>query len=91
MSFGLNDAVLIGAGAVGNAILRALGHVNARGVLPIVDPKFVGGGETAAQRDEVLAVHRDLANAIADRDVFIASALMEQHFGKSISDLLVSR
>lgn len=40
----LNKAVLIGGGAVGNAFLRALRHVNARGTLPIVDPKDVGGG-----------------------------------------------
>ncbi len=47
--------------------------------------------ETAVQREEVLAVHRDLADAIADRDALGASALMEQHFDKSISDLFVSR
>jgi len=40
----LNGAVLIGAGAVGNAFLRALRHVDARGKLPIIDPKKVGGG-----------------------------------------------
>ena len=43
-SIDLDGAVLIGAGAVGNAFLRALRHVDARGTLPIVDPKAVGGG-----------------------------------------------
>jgi len=40
----LEGAVLIGAGAVGHAFLRALRHVDARGPLPIIDPKKVGGG-----------------------------------------------
>lgn len=40
----LDGAVLVGAGAIGNAFLRALRHVRARGRLPIVDPKKVGGG-----------------------------------------------
>ena len=40
----LDGAVQVGAGAVGNAFLRALRHVDARGTLPIVDPKNVGGG-----------------------------------------------
>lgn len=43
-SIDLDGAVLIGAGAVGNAFLRALRHIDARGTLPIVDPKAVGGG-----------------------------------------------
>lgn len=44
VSIDLDGAVLIGAGAVGNAFLRALRHFDARGTLPIVDPKAVGGG-----------------------------------------------
>ena len=40
----LDGAVLIGAGAVGHAFLRALRNVDVRGSLPIVDPKTVGGG-----------------------------------------------
>lgn len=43
-SIDLDGAVLIGAGAVGNAFLRALRHVDARGTLQIIDPKAVGGG-----------------------------------------------
>ncbi|KZC77763.1 hypothetical protein AYR46_16520 [Sphingobium yanoikuyae] len=43
-SIDLDGTALIGAGAVGNAFLRALRHVDARGTLPIVDPKTVGGG-----------------------------------------------
>jgi hypothetical protein len=43
-SLDLDGAVLIGAGAVGNAFLRALRYIDARGTLPIVDPKAVGGG-----------------------------------------------
>jgi hypothetical protein len=43
-SIDLDGAALIGAGAVGNAFLRALRRVDARGTLPIVDPKAVGGG-----------------------------------------------
>lgn len=42
----LDGAVQIGAGAVGNAFLRALRHVDARGILPVVDPKNVGGGNS---------------------------------------------
>ena len=40
----VDGAVLVGAGAVGNAFLRALRLVDAHGKLPIVDPKIVGGG-----------------------------------------------
>ncbi len=40
----LDDAVLIGAGAVGNGFLRAVRHLDIRGVLTIADPKKVGAG-----------------------------------------------
>ncbi|MBZ9649740.1 hypothetical protein K9B33_19565 [Sphingobium sp. 3R8] len=43
-SLNLEDAVLIGAGAVGHGFVRALRHVHAKGLMPIVDPKKVGGG-----------------------------------------------
>lgn len=43
-SINVDDAVLIGAGAVGHGFLRALRHVHVSGRLPIVDPKKVGGG-----------------------------------------------
>jgi hypothetical protein len=40
----LDDAVLIGAGAVGNGFLRAARYLNINGVLTIADPKKVGSG-----------------------------------------------
>lgn len=43
-SLNLDEAVLIGAGAVGHGFIRALRHVHARGHMLIVDPKKVGGG-----------------------------------------------
>jgi ThiF family len=38
----LNDAVLIGAGAVGNGFLRAARHLDITGTLIVADPKRVG-------------------------------------------------
>lgn len=43
--------------------------------------------ETSTQRDMVLAIHRDLAQAIADRDPAAATRLMDAHFDRSISDV----
>lgn len=43
--------------------------------------------ETDAQRDAVIAVHRDLAQAIADRDPDAATRLMDAHFDRTISDI----
>lgn len=40
----LDDTALAGAGAVGNAFLRAARHLNIRGELAICDPKAVGSG-----------------------------------------------
>ena len=40
----LDDAVLIGAGAVGNGFLRAARHLDIDGGLTIADPKLVGSG-----------------------------------------------
>jgi molybdopterin/thiamine biosynthesis adenylyltransferase len=40
----LDDAALIGAGAVGNGFLRAARHLDISGVLTIADPKHVGSG-----------------------------------------------
>jgi hypothetical protein len=40
----LPDAVLVGAGAVGNGFLRALRHINVVGALIIADPKKVSDG-----------------------------------------------
>jgi hypothetical protein len=40
----LQDAVLAGAGAVGNSFLRALRHLDVRGELHVADPKNVSGG-----------------------------------------------
>jgi molybdopterin/thiamine biosynthesis adenylyltransferase len=40
----LDDAVLIGAGAVGNGFLRAARHLHVGGALTIADPKRVGSG-----------------------------------------------
>jgi hypothetical protein len=42
----LTGSVLVGAGAVGHAFLRTLRYVDARGVLPIIDPKRVGDGNS---------------------------------------------
>lgn len=40
----LADTVLAGAGAVGNGFLRAARHLDISGMLTVVDPKVVGGG-----------------------------------------------
>ena len=42
---------------------------------------------TPDQRDAVLAVHRDIAGAVADRDAAAAATLMDAHFDRSISDV----
>lgn len=43
--------------------------------------------ETSVQRDAVIAIHHDLAMAIADRDPVEAARLMDRHFDRSISDI----
>ena len=43
--------------------------------------------QTVDQRENVLHIHRDLAQAIADRDADAAETLMSAHFAKSISDI----
>lgn len=40
----LEDAVLLGAGAVGNGFLRGLRHIDVRGRLTVIDPKNVRNG-----------------------------------------------
>ena len=40
----LSDAVLVGAGAVGNGFLRAARHLRIGGALTVADPKVVGSG-----------------------------------------------
>ncbi|MBW6525011.1 FCD domain-containing protein [Sphingomonas sp. RHCKR47] len=77
------------ARASGNALFHQIVRSFER-LMRVAVPSAWHTRETVAQREEVLAVHRDLAGAIADRDAFNASALMEQHFDKSISDLFVS-
>jgi molybdopterin/thiamine biosynthesis adenylyltransferase len=42
----LEDAVLVGAGAVGNGFLRAARHLDIGGTLTVVDPKVVGSGNS---------------------------------------------
>lgn len=42
---------------------------------------------TRDQRDDMLALHGRLAQAIADRDGSAAAALMDAHFDRSIADL----
>lgn len=42
---------------------------------------------TPAERDAVLVIHREIADAIADRDAAAAASLMDSHFAKSISDV----
>ena len=43
-SITLEDAALAGAGAIGNAFLRALRHIDVRGNITVVDPKRVAAG-----------------------------------------------
>ena len=45
---------------------------------------------TADQRTEILDVHRDLGQAIADRDAAAARSFMEAHFDRSIGDIIAS-
>jgi len=40
----LENAGLVGAGAVGNGFMRAARHLDIGGALTVVDPKVVGGG-----------------------------------------------
>ena len=46
--------------------------------------------QTRAQREDILALHGMLAQAIADRDATAASGLMDSHFDKSIADLFAA-
>lgn len=43
--------------------------------------------QTPEQRTDMLILHRDLAQAIADRDAVAARSAMDRHFDASISDL----
>lgn len=45
---------------------------------------------TRDQREDMLALHGTLAQAVADRDTATASTLMDAHFDKSIADLFAA-
>lgn len=51
-------------------------------------PKAWSGRTTAAEREETLALHREVAEAIAARSPGRARAAMESHFASSIGEML---
>lgn len=51
-------------------------------------PRAWAGRTTREERDETLALHREVAEAIAARDPARARAAMESHFNNSIGEML---
>lgn len=58
------------------------------GLMDMAVPRAWQTRQTEAQRQEMLQLHRDVAQAIADRDATRAVALMDRHFDTSIGDLM---
>ena len=55
--------------------------------MEVAVPKAWDGRVTAQDRAESLELHREVAQAIADRDPDMARAAMDSHFARSIGDL----
>jgi DNA-binding FadR family transcriptional regulator len=53
----------------------------------IAIPKAWAGRASEAEREESLALHREVADAIANRDPLRAREAMESHFARSIGEL----
>lgn len=56
-------------------------------LMEVAVPKAWDGRVTAQDRAESLELHREVAQAIADRDPDMARAAMDSHFARSIGDL----
>ncbi|WP_126177100.1 FadR/GntR family transcriptional regulator [Tsuneonella rigui] len=56
-------------------------------MMQIAIPKAWAGRATDAEREESLALHREVADAIANRDPVSAREAMESHFARSIGEL----
>lgn len=58
------------------------------GLMDIVVPRAWQTRRTEGQHSEMLALHLEIAQGIADRDAAAACAAMDRHFDSSIADLL---
>lgn len=56
-------------------------------MMRVAIPKAWAGRTTQEEREETLVLHREVAEAIADRDPELARAAMDSHFARSIGDL----
>lgn len=56
-------------------------------MMQVAIPKAWKGRSNPAERAESLELHREVAQAIADRDAELARAAMDSHFARSIGDL----
>lgn len=88
------DAMARADTAMHQAIARASGnalfHQIVRSFEPLMEvavPKAWEGRTTEQDRAETLELHREVAQAIADRDPAMARAAMDSHFARSIGDL----
>ncbi|WP_010183415.1 FadR/GntR family transcriptional regulator [Sphingomonas sp. PAMC 26605] len=77
------------AAASGNALFLQIVR-SFEGLMRVAVPTAWHTRETEPQRDAVLLAHRDLAQAIADRDAPMAGDLMSRHFDATIADRLAS-
>ena len=57
-------------------------------LMAVAIPRAWAGRTTHEERDETLALHREVAEAIAARDPVRARAAMESHFNNSIGEML---
>lgn len=57
-------------------------------LMAVAIPRAWAGRSTSEERDETLALHREVAEAIAARDPARARAAMERHFNNSIGEML---
>lgn len=76
--------------AISLASGNALFHQIVRSFEPLMEvavPKAWAGRTTEEDRAETLELHREVAQAIADRDPDMARAAMDSHFARSIGDL----
>ena len=56
-------------------------------MMQVAIPKAWAGRATEEEREETLELHREVAQAIADRDPDLARTAMDSHFARSIGDL----
>ncbi|WP_447751807.1 FadR/GntR family transcriptional regulator [Sphingopyxis fribergensis] len=57
-------------------------------LMALAIPRAWAGRTTHEERDETLVLHREVAEAISDRDPARARAAMESHFNNSIGEML---